>query len=69
MPNKALGGDAGHQLIRVMDALAPVIPERKGKRLSEFLGAGRSEAGFIGHADKARQERTKQERQVREARE
>jgi hypothetical protein len=49
VPNQALRGDAGHQLIGVMDSPAPVISERKGERLLEFLGAGRSDAGFIGH--------------------
>jgi hypothetical protein len=51
MPNKGLRGDAGHQLIGMMDPPAPVIPERKGERLLQFLRAGRSEAGFTGHAD------------------
>jgi hypothetical protein len=51
MLHKALGDDLGHDLIRVVDALAAVIALRERERSRDVFGvAGGKAFGCVGHS-------------------
>jgi hypothetical protein len=52
--HKPLGDDLGHDLVRAVDALATLEPQREGQRIAEVLRVGREEVGVVSGGEKAR---------------
>ena len=50
VPHQPVCRDPRHHIVRMMDPLSPLIPEREGEGLGDFVRSGQAEVRCIGHA-------------------
>jgi len=54
MPHEPFGREPRHDIIRIVDPFPRPVAQRKGQRVSDLVGSGGTEVGFVWHgvADK-----------------